>query len=274
MDSMPDSLTHVLLNFYQAGGKGIEEIIVGSPKTNDLDFNSHLVEIRDARGHEVEFKLDVQGFEFLHAPSSFANFDNSAAIKGAYYAEVAAFMRAHLNASLARPINQVLRSSDPSTPGARPAKFLHSDWSYAGAVHNLDSNPDYQPPKWSHLRQSHWAAYSVWRPLTPVTRDALVLADRRTVPDSDLRPYKSSYQNGTASEGNALALAEGQGFWWWSGMRVGEGVVIKLFDSKLDGTARCAPRSEGDWGGRLGREAECGDEGDSLLGRREREVMK
>nr|OQO21372.1 hypothetical protein B0A51_11240 [Rachicladosporium sp. CCFEE 5018] len=223
----------------QPGGKGTEEIFVGFPKTNELQFDTRLVEIRDARGGEAEFTLDVQGFEFLRVPTSFTNWDDLGATKEVYYHEVANFMREHLGASHACPINHVLRSSDPFTPGARPAKFLHCDWSYAGALHNLNTNPDYQPPNWETLEQSHSAAYSVWRPLTPVTRDALMLADKRTVPDSDLRLYKSIYPNGTE-------------FWWWSGMQVGEVVVIKLFDSKLDGRARCAPHSafvgDGDYG--------------------------
>nr|OQO22433.1 hypothetical protein B0A51_06231 [Rachicladosporium sp. CCFEE 5018] len=245
------SITRAHLNFYKPGGKGAEEIFVGSPKTNELQFDTRLVEIRDARTREAEFTLDVQGFEFLRVSTSFTDWDDAGAIKEVYYHEVANFMREHLGASHACPINHVLGSSDPSTPGARPAKFLHCDWSYAGAPHNLNTNPDYQPPNWSHLKHSHWAAYSVWRPLARVTRDALVLADKRTVPDSDLRPYKSIYPNGTTSEGNALAFAEGQEFWWWSNMVPGEVILIK-FDTKLDGRARCAPHSafvgEGDWG--------------------------
>ena len=48
----------------------------------------HLVAIRDARPLAVDLSLDAEGFALLQAPTAFASFNDAAAIRTAYYAEV------------------------------------------------------------------------------------------------------------------------------------------------------------------------------------------
>ncbi|OQO03316.1 hypothetical protein B0A48_11572 [Cryoendolithus antarcticus] len=130
-------------------------------KNKSLKFDTHQVDIEDARGHEHGYTLDKNGFEFFNVPTTFTDFDNEDAIKTHYLIALAP-------------------------------------------------------------------------------------------PHEDLQPYITRFPTGTVNEGASLRFREGQRFVWWSGMQVGEVVVIKLFDSKLDGRASCAPHSafvgDGDYG--------------------------
>lgn len=152
-----------------------------------------------------------------------------------------------LGASQAHCVNYVVRWGIEDSKRAnaeKPASFIHCDWSYNGAWKRVgEAEDDYKPKDWDTLKNTRWAAFSLWRPLNNVTRDPLAMGDKQSVPDEDLRPYTLRYPNGMVSEGNALAYNPEQKFYYWSGMERGEVILIKLFDSKLDGRARCTPHT-------------------------------
>ncbi|KAK6439809.1 hypothetical protein LTR95_003968 [Oleoguttula sp. CCFEE 5521] len=256
------------LDFYLPGGEGVESI--GIPLLNrnkGLKFDTHTVDIEDARGRESDFTLDRNGFEFFDTPTTFSDFDNEEAIKTRYYAEAEALLKSRLKGTHAYAINHALRSSTASNDATShlkldpPASFIHCDWSYHGAQARLTE--PILPCPWEASKFSpntHWAAYSLWRPLGPVTRDALALADKSTVPNEDFQPYVTDFPTGAVNEGASLRFREGQRFVYWGGMQVGEVLLIKLFDSRVDGRARCAPhtafKGEGDYG-KARRSVEC-----------------
>ncbi|OQN97501.1 hypothetical protein B0A48_16654 [Cryoendolithus antarcticus] len=256
------------LEFYLQGGEGIESIHIPlSNKNEGHKFNTQHVDIEDVRGHETDFTLDENGFELLRAPTTFTDFHNSDAVTSHYYAEAEALLKTHLKATHAYAMGHALRSSTdpfPSTPPSTlepPASFIHCDWSYRGA--HLRLTEPLLPCPWEashHPPNTPWAAYSLWRPLTPVTRDALALADKSTVSDADLQPLTTQFPTGAVNEAASLRFREGQRFVYWGGMQVGEVLLIKLFDSRTDGRARCAPhtafKGEGDHG-EARRSVEC-----------------
>lgn len=122
------------------------------------------------------------------------------------------------------------------------------------------------------LRQKRWAIFSLWRPVKPVTRENLTLADSRSIPDSSLRPVLARFRRPEATENlNPLTAAahnrndvetwsvappaEGEEHKWYfcSGMTPEEVLVLKIFDSKEDVARRCphtAFTCSEDFGGR------------------------
>ena len=132
-----------------------------------------------------------------------------------------------------------------------PVAFIHTDYSYHGAWKRFGESTTYRPSDWD-LKRTRWAVISFWRPLNAVTRDNLTIVDKRTVPDEALRPYKTVYPDGLESEGNRLAFTPNQKWHYHSGLVPGDVILIKLFDSKLDGRARGSPHSsfntENDYG--------------------------
>ncbi|KAJ6132500.1 methyltransferase [Penicillium samsonianum] len=66
-----------------------------------------------------------------------------------------------------------------------PAHAVHVDYSYNDAPEYIRTLPE-RPPDWERLSRFRWAIFSCWRPVKKVTRDALCLGDKRTIPDRDL----------------------------------------------------------------------------------------
>ncbi len=88
----------------------------GIPQRNAED-EAHLVSIHDARPLAPTLSLDVQGFEYLHAPTSFAAYNDDAAIRSFYYPKVKLRRRDRRGSS-----PSITMSATPiAPPVARPA---------------------------------------------------------------------------------------------------------------------------------------------------------
>lgn len=152
-------------------------------------------------------------------------------------------------------------AADPSVPNTTyitasvPARFVHIDQSDAGAVSVLHDNFPGQVDEVAKLRQSRWAIINVWRPIKPITRDPLAVCDARSLSDADVFPVlatlppkgSKTYENVSAGEGfETLGVMAGSGQRWYyaSNMKPDEALLIKMFDTKMDGqTARRSPHS-------------------------------
>nr|OQO22434.1 hypothetical protein B0A51_06232 [Rachicladosporium sp. CCFEE 5018] len=122
------------LDFYLPGGEGVETIDIPLlNKNKGLKFDTHEVDIEDARGHGKDFIFDSNGFEFFNTPTTFTDFDNEDAKKSQYYREAEALLKSRLKATHAYAINHALRSSIASTDPTSnpkldpPASFIHCD---------------------------------------------------------------------------------------------------------------------------------------------------
>lgn len=146
-----------------------------------------------------------------------------------------------------------LRNSQPSPGQEGAAEYAHVDFSYKMAPVLVEHGTE-RPSDWDTLTKSRWAKMNVWRPLNDiVTRDPLCICDYSTLAssDGDLKPYVMSFEGLPDNvrlkgvprvEGFLVKYSpDGQRWWYKSEMENDEIVFIKNFDSKLDGTARCAP---------------------------------
>jgi hypothetical protein len=147
--------------------------------------------------------------------------------------------------------------------------LVHVDQSYFGAElvrdKKLESLPQDEANK---LKQSRrWAIVNLWRPLNNVTRDNLACCDARTVSDSELTAVyaelpesltkaKTGYNFAAGSKSEAWEVKvspTGAHKWYYAaGMKPDEALLIKQFDSSLEGVARrtphCAFTSSEDFG--------------------------
>lgn len=64
-----------------------------NPQKNTLE-SVHRHRVRDVRGHESEFSLDLHGFQFHQHPSVFTDFGHEDRIKAECYQEVEALLKA------------------------------------------------------------------------------------------------------------------------------------------------------------------------------------
>jgi hypothetical protein len=100
---------------------------------------------------------------------------------------------------------------------------------------------------WSTL-PLRWQILGLWRPTKPVQRDPLVLADARSVPDSDFRDLDRTRTNGAGKKMVNTVIANGNAekhrWHYLSDMTPEEVLIFKHFDTKRDIPAwRCAHTS-------------------------------
>lgn len=167
-----------------------------------------------------------------------------------------------------KDLDDMARSKGPST-----ANFVHVDMSYQGAcdrVKNLEK--DFSSDN------CRWGMMNIWRPIErPVTRSALTMCDARSVRESDLVEVKAEFPKVPIAEEDKenhvpkggkdpYSYRESFGTWhvrapktpddhkWYyaSEMKPEEVLLLKIYDSKMEGVARRSPHtafeSEKDWG--------------------------
>lgn len=132
---------------------------------------------------------------------------------------------------------------------------VHVDQSYFGAELVRDSKlEEVSPEEAEKLKKCRWAIINLWRPFSVVTRDNLALCDATTVDENDLtavyadlpeslRKAKSGYNFAAKSRSEAWEVKTNPNHRWYyaSGVRPDEALLIKQFDSKKNGVARRTP---------------------------------
>lgn len=129
--------------------------------------------------------------------------------------------------------------------GILSARYVHIDQSDLGAKRRLVD--DLPPGEWAeHCGKHRWAIVNLWRPLKQIHREPLTLCDARSVRDDELYdtmhcvPFRWPHPP-TKNHMWLVSPPESpdQHKWWFrSGMTRDDVILIKIFDSKMDGRAR------------------------------------
>ena len=120
-----------------------------------------------------------------------------------------------------------------------PVQRVHIDQSYDAARSRV---PHHLPEEADELLRSRVQIINVWRPIKTVLRDPLAVADANSVPDSDLVVTELIYPN---RRGETYAVKPNNAHKWHykSNLTPEEVILIKCYDSKLDGRARRVPHT-------------------------------
>jgi hypothetical protein len=78
------------LNYYKApeDGSAPHPTYIDRPETFDRPFESHTVSVHDVSGHENEYTLDKNGFQFYRHSAAEKEFLDDEQIKAVYYPDV------------------------------------------------------------------------------------------------------------------------------------------------------------------------------------------
>jgi hypothetical protein len=120
-----------------------------------------------------------------------------------------------------------------------PVQRVHIDQSYRAALSRV---PHHIPDDAEELLKGRVQIINVWRPIKPVLRDPLGVAEAHSVPDSDLVPTPLIYPD---REGETYQVKHNNSHRWFykAGLTPDEVILIKCFDSKVDGRARRVPHT-------------------------------
>ncbi|KAI9016866.1 hypothetical protein DFJ74DRAFT_708913 [Hyaloraphidium curvatum] len=238
------------LNFWEDKGDGSvpAPLFVGKEVTIDRPLVSKRVRVRDVSGSEGKFGLDNAAFQYRkHSTNCWHTFGDDALIEKEYYKECERVLLEATGGTRAHVFDHRLRRSTVAggTGKTGPVLRVHVDESEKGAVAYLRH---YLPDEAEELLKYRWQIINVWRPLVPVERDPLAVADGTTFTPTDFFPAVVHYDGGAHAggwDGESLAVAHRPDQQWFYKHRMSpdDVVLIKNYDSDTGVRARSCPHS-------------------------------
>ncbi|KAL9617853.1 MAG: hypothetical protein Q9160_007403 [Pyrenula sp. 1 TL-2023] len=250
------------LNYYKDPGDGSEPAptYVGKPESYERPVEALEVTVHDIRGAESKYTLDGTGFQIHRHVSSEKDFLDDEKIRREYYPETEQLLKDATGASRVYIFDHTIRRAEidaraqPSnttndgnqdTPEPKPITLrgpvnrVHIDQSYKAARSRV---PHHLPELADTLLQTRHQIINVWRPIKPIARDPLAVAEAHSVPDSDLVTVGLIYPT---RKGETYTVRPNSNHKWFylRGQTPEEVMLIKCYDSKLDGRARRVPHT-------------------------------
>ncbi|EXJ89559.1 hypothetical protein A1O3_02626 [Capronia epimyces CBS 606.96] len=239
---------HTQLNYYKDPGDGSAPppSYVNKPETYERPYEPLDVSVHDIRGEEKNYSLDQNGFEIYRHASVEKDFVDDDQIKAQYYPETEQLLKDATGASRIFIFDHTVRRAPKDQRGPTPAVNLrgpvnrvHIDQSYSAAKSRV---PHHLPAEAEKLLTTRYQIINVWRPIKPILKDPLAVADAHSVPDSDLVGVGLIYPDRRGETYTVRPNPEHKWYYLY-GQTPEEVLLIKCFDSKLDGRARRVPHT-------------------------------
>jgi hypothetical protein len=198
----------------------------------------HQVRIRNARPMTGRLSLDQEGFVLLHHQSAVSNFYDEEQIRSIYYPECERVMQQATGAARVVAFDHIVRNATVSAKGNAikiPAKRVHNDytaWSAPQRVRDLLGDDA------EELLKHRFAINNLWRPISgPVLDSPLTLCDAQSLSEENLIASDLKYPDRTG-ETYAITYNPAQRYYYFPKMQPDEAVLIRCYDSALDGAHR------------------------------------
>lgn len=211
-----------------------------SERRNGLAPEPHRVRIRDARRLSEAPTLDRNGFQLVAHRSRVTSFSDRALIENEYYAEAIQVIRQVTGAEHVVIFDHTLRSAEASEREAtsirEPGNRVHNDQTFVSGPRRVR---DHLPPEEAEarLRKRH-GIINFWRPIgNPVENWPLALCDARSIKPSDLVPTDLVYPD-KVGETYSFRYNPDHRWLYYPKLTPDEVLLLKIFDSRTDGTAR------------------------------------
>ncbi len=216
----------------------------GVPRTTGL-HEPHIVPIRNARPIAAAISLDQHGFGFVVHRTKVKDFYDEDEVRRVYYPEAERLLKDVTGASRVFIFDHTVRRHVPGSEDRRdgvrqPATRVHVD-------HTAKSGPqrvrDLIPRDAEELLRGRVQVINVWRPIRGPLLDApLAVCDARSVEPDDLVASDLVYPN-RIGETYSVTYRPSHRWFYFPQMRVDEALLLKCYDSEIDGRARFAPHT-------------------------------
>jgi len=201
------------------------------------EFVDRIVAVHDARRLDPPANLDRQGFALVRHATDIEDF--YAMDAATYEAELTHLVASVTGAEAARVFDHTLRSDSPEIRGQRntrePATVVHNDYTDASAVKRLR---ELLPAEAEARLRRRFAIVNVWRTIGgPVLSTPLACCDARTIDPADLVTTERRSED-RVGELQLVRWSPAHRWYYYPEMAAEEALLIKTFDSALDGPAR------------------------------------
>jgi len=199
----------------------------------------HRVHIENARELAEPPTLDRNGFQLLRHVSTLTDFSDDAAIRSVYYAEAIEAIRAATGASKVVVFDHTQRFAKPDHDEAgirEPGNRVHNDQTFVSGPRRVR---DHLPPDEANERlQRRHAIINFWRPIGYAVQNwPLAMCDARSISPADLIPTDLVYPD-KVGETYSFVHNPAHRWFYYPNQTPSEVLLLKIFDSRTDGTAR------------------------------------
>jgi len=216
----------------------------GVPHSNyEQDRRRHL--IRDGRSIAGEFTLDTHGLAFLKRPVAFNDFDDHDAIRSVYYRETERILQEATGADRVFAFGHTVRRQQMDGPSRTdhdrmPVPQVHVDRTDTWGA---DRVRELAPDEADSLLGGRIQIINLWRPIRgPVESMPLALCDARSVQPEHIVSVEMVFQE-QSFETYRLIYDGAHRWYYFSRMTTDEIVLLKCYDSFVDGRARYTPHT-------------------------------
>lgn len=216
----------------------------GVPRQNFAE-DARRVSITDLRHSEAEFTLDRHGFASARHRSREQDFADDELIRRNYYPESEALIGELLGADRVLTFDHTIRRRIPGQPdhhsGQRqPVARVHVDQTDLSGRERVRRH---LPEEADKLLAGRVRIVNLWRPIRgPVLDRPLAMADGSSIAPDDLVATDLLYPNHTG-ETYSVTYNPAHRWYYWSEMQPDEVLLLKCYDSLLDGRTRLSPHS-------------------------------
>ena len=204
------------------------------------EYRDHPLTIADARRLERPPALDREGFALAPFPTALTDFYDAAAVERVYYPEVEDFLKRQTGAAEVFIFDHTVRVQDDRKREEKavrlPVRVVHNDYTEKSGPQRVRDL--LEPDMAARFLKHRFAMVNVWRSVgSTAERMPLAVADARTMAPADFVATDLVYEDRTG-EIYQVANGPGQRWYYFSGMTRDEVVLLKCFDTALDGRAR------------------------------------
>lgn len=223
--------------------------LVYIPSTGGGDETEHVgnftlqkVDIHDGRQEKPSASLDVEGFKLVSQRTTVTDFYDDSQIRSIYHDEVRSLLKDSTGAVRVEIFDDTRRTSSLEIQRDRnirePADIVHNDYTARSGVKRLRDHFADDPNEAERLLQRRFAIVNVWRSIAGTIQDhPLVLCDASTVEPGDLISVERRAEE-RIGELQVALHNPGQRWYYYPAMQMDEALLLKTFDSKMDGRSR------------------------------------
>ncbi len=199
----------------------------------------HLMAILNGRTVDERLTLDDQGFALVRHPTAVVNFYDEAEVRAVYYPEVERLVKQATGAVRVLVFDHNVRCGPMAKEGLNgarePVRFAHNDYTAKSGPQRVR---DLLGDEAEALLKNRVVFINVWRPIRgPVEEAPLAVCDAQSMRIADFVPTDLKYRDRTG-EVYSVAFNPEHRWFYFPRMERDEALLLKCYDSSLDGRAR------------------------------------
>lgn len=191
-----------------------------------------------------DFSVDKEGFAVHNFKTAYDKWEDDESVRSCFYPEVVEFLKKKTGAKRILVFDHTIRTKsnlakklteEKNTSQRAPVTLVHCDYTAESGPLRvqqlLDSEAD-------ELLSKRVAFYNVWKPIHNVVEEfPLAMCDVTSAPPEDFFKLYLRYRDRTG-ENYVMRHAPGHKWWYFPHMTPEQVIVLKTYDSEVDGRAR------------------------------------